>query len=145
MRECEDCKPQFVMQGVSTFNDDIESTAAAVLAAVLGAVQLKGVPPLSKQVFLMLGAGQANIGSARLLTGALQAEGLTEAEARSRIWLFDSKVLRCRQELPYWPAKRSPGCSFQGLRRWNLTCYHPQNLVGAGSGVRWAAGRHRDA
>ena len=99
----------FVIQGVSTFNDDIESTAAAVLAAVLGAVQLKGVPPLSKQVFLMLGAGQANIGSARLLTRALQAEGLTEAEARSRIWLFDSKVLHCRQGTALLSLSIEPG------------------------------------
>lgn len=85
------CKP-CVLQGVCTFNDDIESTAAAVLAAVLGATRLQGVPPLRRQSFLMLGAGQASIGSARLLSRALQAEGLSEAEAKQRIWLFDSKV-----------------------------------------------------
>ncbi len=48
-------------QGVSTFNDDIESTAAAIVASFLGAEQLKGVPPLKEQTILMLGAGQANI------------------------------------------------------------------------------------
>jgi hypothetical protein len=52
-------------QGVSTFNDDIESTAAAVVASFLGAEQLQGVPQLKDQTILMLGAGQANIGGAK--------------------------------------------------------------------------------
>lgn len=60
---------------MTTFNDDIESTAAAVVAAVMGAVRLEGVPPLSEQSFVFVGAGQAVIGSARLLTRALQDEG----------------------------------------------------------------------
>ena len=61
---------------------------------MLGAVQLSGVPALTEQTFLLLGAGQANIGSARLLQKALQADGLSEAQARERLWLFDSKVGR---------------------------------------------------
>ena len=81
-----------VLQGVSTFNDDIESTAAAVVASILGATQVSGVPQLDDQRFLLVGAGQANIGSARLLLKALQDTGLSEAEARSRIWMFDSQV-----------------------------------------------------
>lgn len=79
-------------QGFPTFNDDIESTAAAVVASMLGAVQMRNVPPLKKQHFLLFGAGQANIGSARLLLRALVGEGLSMAEARKRIWLYDSKV-----------------------------------------------------
>ena len=59
---------------------------------MLGAVQQRGVPPLKKQHFLLFGAGQANIGSARLLVRAMTMEGLTQDEARARIWLFDSKV-----------------------------------------------------
>lgn len=58
-----------------TFNDDIESTAAAVVAAVLGGVRLQNVPPLVEQRFVFVGAGQANVGTARLLTRALVAEG----------------------------------------------------------------------
>ena len=59
---------------------------------MLGAVQMRNVPPLKKQHFLLFGAGQANIGSARLLLRALVGEGLSMAEARKRIWLYDSKV-----------------------------------------------------
>ena len=75
-----------------TFNDDIQSTAAAVVGAIYGALQLQGVPPLKQQVFLFFGAGQANIGTARLLVSALADEGLTEAQAKQHIWLYDSKA-----------------------------------------------------
>ena len=80
------------VQGVCTFNDDIQSTAAAVLGAIYGALRLRGVPPLKQQVFLFFGAGQANIGAARLLVSALADEGLNEAQAKKQIWLYDSKV-----------------------------------------------------
>ena len=79
-------------QGVCTFNDDIQSTAAAVVGAVYGALRLQGVPPLSQQLFLFFGAGQANIGTARLLVSALADEGLSEAQAKKQIWLYDSKA-----------------------------------------------------
>ena len=51
-----------MLQAVSTLNDDIESTAAAIVASFLGAEKLEGVPLLKEQTILMLGAGQANIG-----------------------------------------------------------------------------------
>ena len=57
-----------------------------------GALRLKGVPPLREQVFLFFGAGQANIGTARLLVAALVDEGLSEAEAKKQMWLYDSKA-----------------------------------------------------
>ncbi|DBB07785.1 TPA: hypothetical protein ACH3X3_009203 [Trebouxia sp. C0006] len=84
---------KYVAQGVCTFNDDIQSTAAAVVGAVYGALRLDGVPPLKDQVFLFFGAGQANIGTARLLVAALVDEGLTETEAKKQMWLYDSKGL----------------------------------------------------
>ncbi len=80
------------MQGVCTYNDDIESTAAAVVGALYGAVQVSGMPRLADQHFLFVGAGQASIGSARLVAKALAEEGLSQEEARKRIWLTDSKV-----------------------------------------------------
>ena len=47
-----------VMQGVPTFNDDIQATAAVSLAALYGAARLHGVPSLLEQTFLLFGAGQ---------------------------------------------------------------------------------------
>lgn len=57
-----------------TFNDDIQSTAAVVLACVLGAARRASVPPLTQQTFVFAGAGQASLGSAALLVSALVDE-----------------------------------------------------------------------
>lgn len=79
---------------VPTFNDDVQCTAAVVVAAVLGAMQVPGVVPLKRQKFLFFGAGQASLGTARLLVQLMQAVGgMTVEEARSRIWMMDSKGL----------------------------------------------------
>jgi len=56
-----------------------------------GATRLPGVPALSKQIVLFFGAGQSNLGGAQLLCEALKAQGLSQEEAESRIWLMDSK------------------------------------------------------
>ncbi|HUB18399.1 MAG TPA: NAD-dependent malic enzyme [Acidobacteriaceae bacterium] len=68
-----------------TFNDDIQGTAAVVLATLLGAVQAAGTK-LREQRVGILGFGSAGIGIANLLVRALTEEGLSEAEARSRIY-----------------------------------------------------------
>jgi malate dehydrogenase (oxaloacetate-decarboxylating) len=68
-----------------TFNDDIQGTAAVVLATLLGAVKAAGTR-LAEQRIGILGFGSAGIGIANLLVKALMEEGLTEAEARSRVY-----------------------------------------------------------
>lgn len=73
---------------VCCFNDDMQGTAAVALAGLLGAMRIAG-GKLSEQKFLFLGAGSAGIGIAEMLTQAMMAEGLSNEEARSRIWLFD--------------------------------------------------------
>lgn len=75
------------------FNDDIQGTAAAVGASLLGALRVDGVPALREQRVLFYGAGQANLGAAKLAVRAMVEEGLSEGEARARIWLMDSKGL----------------------------------------------------
>src|SRR3989454_7583333 len=74
------------------FNDDIQGTAAVALAGILGALRISG-GTLPLQRFLFLGAGSAAIGIADLLTRAISAEGLSLADARSRLALFDRKGL----------------------------------------------------
>ncbi len=70
------------------FNDDIQGTGAIALAGILAALRLTG-GRMTEQRVLLLGAGSAAIGIADLLTHALSAEGLSESEARRRVWLFD--------------------------------------------------------
>jgi malate dehydrogenase (oxaloacetate-decarboxylating) len=71
-----------------TFNDDIQGTAAVAVGAILSAVRVSG-RHLRDQQIVMLGAGSAGTGVADFLRAALVAEGLSEAEARSRFWLVD--------------------------------------------------------
>ena len=59
---------------VCTFNDDIQGTAAVVLAAVIAAVRRTGIP-LRKHRFVIYGAGTAGIGIADMIQGALSAAG----------------------------------------------------------------------
>src|SRR5258707_6443086 len=75
-----------------TFNDDIQVTAAIVLGAVLGAVNVTG-KSLNEQQIVMLGAGGTGIGVADGLRAAMISEGLSEDEARSRFWIVDKDGL----------------------------------------------------
>ncbi|HTF62767.1 MAG TPA: NAD-dependent malic enzyme, partial [Edaphobacter sp.] len=75
-----------------TFNDDIQVTAAVVLGAVLGAVDVTG-KSLNEQQIVMLGAGGSGIGVADGLRTAMISEGVSEEEARSRFWIVDKDGL----------------------------------------------------
>ncbi len=68
-----------------TFNDDIQGTAAVVLATLLSATKAAGTA-LRDQRIAILGFGSAGIGIANLLVQALQEQGLNEQEARARIY-----------------------------------------------------------
>jgi malate dehydrogenase (oxaloacetate-decarboxylating) len=71
-----------------TFNDDIQGTAAVALGAMLSAVRVAG-STLREQEIVFFGAGAASIGVADYLRAALVGEGLTEEEARRRIWMVN--------------------------------------------------------
>ena len=75
-----------------TFNDDIQSTAAVALGAILGAVKVTG-KSLKDQQVVMLGAGSAGIGVADLLRAAMAEGGLSDQEARKRFWIVDKDGL----------------------------------------------------
>ena len=77
---------------LATFNDDIEGTAATVVAGLQVAMRILG-NSWADQRIVIAGAGSAGIGLARTITAAMRAGGLSAAEARSRIYLTDSKSL----------------------------------------------------
>ena len=75
-----------------TFNDDIQGTAAVMLAAALSAARAAGTP-IRDQTVVIHGAGTAGIGIADTLRQAMITDGLPAAEAASRFYTLDSKGL----------------------------------------------------
>ena len=71
-----------------TFNDDIQGTAAVTTATLLAGVNATGIP-LREHIIAMFGSGSAGIGIVDLLVAAMQEEGLSEEQARKRIYAFN--------------------------------------------------------
>ena len=87
------------------FNDDIQGTAAVVLAGVYAANRITG-KRLEELKILFLGAGGASTGVATLMASAFEAHGLSRAESLSRIRLVDRDglVTTRRNDLDDWLA-----------------------------------------
>ncbi len=73
---------------VLCFNDDIQGTAAVVLAGIYTAL-LVTESELKDQKILFLGAGAAATGIANLIVKALVEQGLSESEAANLLWFVD--------------------------------------------------------
>lgn len=77
---------------VPSFNDDIQGTAAVVVAGVMAGLRATG-RSLADARIVLVGAGAAGIGIGRLLRLALMDAGLSEAHVREAIAMVDTKGL----------------------------------------------------
>ncbi|HHC07518.1 MAG TPA: NAD-dependent malic enzyme [Actinobacteria bacterium] len=77
---------------VASFNDDIQGTAAMVVAGLLVATRELG-RPLGDQVVVIAGAGSAGVGIREQLVAAMVDDGLDPGEAARRIFVLDSRGL----------------------------------------------------
>jgi malate dehydrogenase (oxaloacetate-decarboxylating) len=88
-----------------TFNDDIQGTAAVVLAALSAGAAATG-SRLRDQTVVMLGAGSAGIGVCEQVVRSMVADGLSEQDARARIFLVDINGLLTTDRPDLGPAQR---------------------------------------
>ena len=75
-----------------SFNDDIQGTGAVALAVAMAGAAAGGTRFADQRVVL-LGAGSAAAGITRQLVTGMRSDGLSEDEARRRIWLVDAPGL----------------------------------------------------
>ena len=73
---------------VCTFNDDMQGTAAVVLAAAFSAVRAAGSRMRDQRVVIH-GAGTAGLGIADMMRDQMVREGLSREEATARFWALD--------------------------------------------------------
>ena len=107
---------------ICTFNDDMQGTAAVVLAAAFSAVRAAGTR-LRDQRVVIHGAGTAGIGIADMMVDVMVRDGLSLDEARRRFWvtgrsglITDDRAASLRDfQVPYArPASEVAGWSSQG-------------------------------
>jgi len=73
---------------VCCFNDDIQGTAAVAVGSLIAASHASN-KQLKDQTIAFLGAGSAGCGIAEQIVAQMVAEGLTDAQARKRIFMVD--------------------------------------------------------
>lgn len=73
---------------VCCFNDDIQGTASVTLGTLLAASRAAG-NKLSEQNVVFLGAGSAGCGIAEQIIAQMKSEGLSDDEARGRVFMVD--------------------------------------------------------
>jgi malate dehydrogenase (oxaloacetate-decarboxylating) len=88
-----------------SFNDDIQGTAAVVLAALSAGAAATG-SRLRDQTVVMLGAGSAGIGVCEQIVRSMVAEGLSEQAARGRVCVVDLNGLLTTDRPDLGPAQR---------------------------------------
>ena len=88
-----------------TFNDDIQGTAAVVLAALSAAAAATG-SRMREQSIVVLGAGSAGVGVCEQVVRSMVTDGLSQQDACGRICMVDVNGLLTTDRTDLDPAQR---------------------------------------
>ncbi len=104
---------------ITSFNDDIQGTAAVTVAGVLASLRVAG-GKLSDQRLLFGGAGASAQGIANLFVAALVDEGMSNAEAHRHVMMVDRAGLVHRGRAGLEGFKASFACESALLGDWKI-------------------------
>jgi malate dehydrogenase (oxaloacetate-decarboxylating) len=110
-----------------TFNDDIQGTAAVTTGTLLAAMHATG-RSLQDHRFAMFGSGSAGVGIAELLVKVLREAGLSEAEARGRIYAFNRHGLMVDGDPALRPSQRPWARSQADVAGWKKSAPDAQSF-----------------
>ena len=109
------------------FNDDIQGTAVVTVGTLLAACETKN-QSLSQQKIVFAGAGAAGCGIAEQIILQMQLEGLSDKEARKRLYLVnkDGLLIRGQADLHDFQQRLSKGKT--EISHWEYTAPYPNLL-----------------
>lgn len=102
---------------ICCFNDDIQGTAAVAVGSLIAASHAAG-KQLKDQVVTFLGAGSAGCGIAEQIIKQMVAEGLTDAEARARVFMVDRFGLITENQPNLLNFQRKLAQSLENVAHW---------------------------
>ncbi len=111
-----------------TFNDDIQGTAAVVVGTVLSALHASG-QSLTDQRIVVAGAGAAGCGISELLVTSMINRGVSEAEARSRFHLLNSRGLVTEATTGLQPYQTPFAQKLSAIDHWGLNAWGSIGLL----------------
>jgi malic enzyme len=109
-----------------SFNDDIQGTAAMVVAGLLAATRGIG-GKLTDHRVVIVGAGSAGIGIRDHVVAAMVAEGADPGVAGGRVFVLDSRGLIVEGRPGLTPEKQRMAVPVEAIRSWQITD-HPIEL-----------------
>lgn len=103
---------------ICCFNDDIQGTAAVTVGTLIAASRAAG-SQLSNQKIVFLGAGSAGCGIAEQIIAQTQREGLSEADARQKVYMVDRFGLLTDQMPNLLPFQNKLVQKCENLQNWD--------------------------
>lgn len=113
---------------ILSFNDDIQGTGAVALAGILNALKINN-EELSRQRFVIYGAGAGGVGIAKQISSCLVSEyNLSEKQANDLIVLIDSKgMLTDERKMQEYKKPFSKNNTF--YKSWNVENFESFSLL----------------